>query len=389
MNSEDSYCAKAKDYAKCMRSLLTPTYSGTSEKPERGERSQTYRDLEEKAENLYGISSDLAEKAKDLLVDSDQKNRIKASNRLLAKTLSDLMVSSYLLQAADDESLGVSYSKDELTERDTNIVDSDLMEEVFNVLLNGETNSSHSERNSNVFSSVDEDDFQDVLSKQMEECIELILSQASSSCQKAVAGIGVLGILNIAEAAKLIGKDFVEVFTQCGRISKLYELSCKFFYKSLDSLNTLIGPTASHIASKLAIEWLSKLKESDKIKSVLSEIYGTKKIETAMTNLIVLSSLDTSKFEDAATSMDILKESYKQKAQLVINGTTVLKNIGFLGIAVTAAIPNIKLIEASLYLLFVSYILMLAADYLDAESFEFLDRTAGIQRIMKEHLSPL
>ncbi|MEC4816341.1 MAG: hypothetical protein SAK29_24195 [Scytonema sp. PMC 1069.18] len=101
MNTPVPYLAIAQNYADGVRVLFAPSGESTGE---RGGRAPTSpQELAEQAENLSPVSAALTQALAVQRTDADATVRFQASIRLLAKALTDLEISAYLLQAARDE----------------------------------------------------------------------------------------------------------------------------------------------------------------------------------------------------------------------------------------------------------------------------------------------
>src|SRR5947209_3875844 len=106
MQNLTSYQTLAQAYDDGVRGLFAARSAPTVERGER--KPAAPQELADRAAQLSPVSANLTQAAADLLADTNPDVSIQASTRLLAKALTDLQVSAYLLQAAQDEESGIT-----------------------------------------------------------------------------------------------------------------------------------------------------------------------------------------------------------------------------------------------------------------------------------------
>src|SRR6266487_299644 len=112
MEASNSYLVAAQAYADGVRVLFAPAGAPTGERGGAGPVSHV--DLAAQAEKLSAASAALTAEAEVRLTkDKDPRAQARTSTQLLAKAMTDLEVSAYLLKAAEDEKANISWAEGE------------------------------------------------------------------------------------------------------------------------------------------------------------------------------------------------------------------------------------------------------------------------------------
>ena len=115
MSPSSTFAETAAAYADGVQVLFAGSDVPTGERGGRGPVS--YEDLAAQAEELAPVSEQYTREAEARLADEDPVARIQSATGLMAKALTDLQVSRYLLQAAMDQEEEYEFT-DEDTERE-------------------------------------------------------------------------------------------------------------------------------------------------------------------------------------------------------------------------------------------------------------------------------
>ena len=110
MPSTNSYLDAAREYADGVRVLFAPVGAPTGERGGVGPVSP--QDLATQAEKLLEASAKVTVEAENrLATETDDAAKAQASTQLLAKALTDLEISSHLLNAAGDEEAKIVWTR--------------------------------------------------------------------------------------------------------------------------------------------------------------------------------------------------------------------------------------------------------------------------------------
>lgn len=378
MNPNDAYMPTARAYADGVRVLFAPSGIPTGERGGRGPKSP--KDLAEQADRLSPLSAELTRAAEAQLSDEDPMVRAQASTRLLAKAMTDLEISSFLLQAAVDEEEEVPWVGGEGSERSVSGLGA--TEERLRLLL-GEIESDLGGVERGEMAPKDIKTAQGILLTSIEDTLSLISERAGKTGQAALGGLLGLGVTQVAKAAGVVGMNIAQALGQAEKVTRLYNLFRDFAIKAYDSLVALLGKLLAQKAAKQVVEWVEELKEGKIFSELLERLYGTKKTNHYLKQLVSDSQVDLVKFVIAIQRIDGLDTAYYRQIDL---SDKLLKGLKFLALVPVAALPQCKLLMAALYIILGTYVVLAGADYVDSQKLMLLDRVPGVRRVVEINL---
>jgi len=371
------YSDVAQAYADNVRTLFTPP---AAKQRERGIGGATLSpsELAEQAEKLAPISSQLAVEAANKLAAPDISERVEASNQLLAKALTDLTVSAHLFEAAEDaEAPPPSFTRTARSERSV----SSAPDEMLQIIVGDGAATSKRERAG--ARALRGPEGQQGLSETIEDTIDLISRRTATAGQSALTGLFGIGLVQVGQAAGLVGQSVAGVFGQAEKLSRLYALCRDFALKAYDSVLALLGPVVAKAAGQQVLDWLAQVQEARFIGQFLEKIYRTQETQAALLVIVSNSKASGDKFASVTTEIDQLGEQYARQTALV---EKLLKGLKFLGGIPAAILPYGTLLLAGVYIAIMAYLVFNGADYLDADRLTLLNRVRGIRQVIETNL---
>jgi hypothetical protein len=376
-----SYQALAQSYADGVRGLFAaPSVPSV----ERGERmAMAPQELADRAAQLSPVSTQLTQTTADLLADTNPDVRIQSSTRLLAKALTDLQVSTYLLQAAQDEESGITQLGPSGAERGS--VSLGAIEDYLQLLLSEDAlGPSLAERGQTKPTSIPMARMQ--LSHTVTDALTLILDRASKTAQKALGGVLGLGVAELAQAAGLVGMDIARELGQAEIVTRLYSLFREFVINSYNSVLSLLGQQVAQAVSEQVLEWVNEIRYGRLFSELLEMLYQTKQTGEQLGQVVNDSSVNLEKFVTAIEGVDGLNDRYGQQVDLI---DKLLKGVRFLGAVSAAILPLSRLLVAAVYILLGGYVVLSGADYVDAQKLTLLARVPGVRQVVESNLASI
>lgn len=370
------YSDVAQAYAVNVRNLFTPP---AAKRRERGVGAATLSpwELAEQAEKLSPISNQLAVEAANKLAAQDTSERVEASNQLLAKALTDLTVSAHLFEAAEDAEVQRSSDRAARSERSV----SEAPDELLQIIVGHGAVNSKRERAGTRASS--DPEARVGLLETLEDTIDLISKRTATAGQSALTGLFGIGLVQVGQAAGLVGQSVAGVFGQAEKLSRLYALCRDFALKAYDSVLALLGPVVARAAGQQVLDWLAQVKEARFIGQFLEKIYQTQETQAALSAIVSNSKASGDKFTSATTELNQLGEQYSRQTALI---EKLLKGMKFLGGIPAAILPYGTLLLAGAYIAITAYLVFNGADYLDAHRLTLLNRVRGIRQVIETNL---
>lgn len=379
MEANTPYLAVAQDYAENVRALFATTGAATGERGESSPGSPAA--LAAQAEKLAPLSSSLTAEAENRLVTgADPELRAQASTQLLAKALTDLKVSAYLLQAALDEEENIPWTEGRASER--SVSDAASTEELLQIVV-GETPSAAFSYERSAEPPKDIASARVVLSQTIEDTLALISERTTKTGQSALGGLFGIGLGQVGQAAGLLGQNIAQAFGQADKLSRLYSLFRDFAFKAYESVLALLGPSVAKIAGQQVLNWIGEVKEAKFFNNLLEKLYLTKQTQEALLPMVKESSADRQKFVTAIAEVEKLSQECSRQTALV---DKLLKGIKYLGSVPVAVLPYGGLLMAAIYVAICGYVVLNGADYVDADRLRLLDRRPGVRRIVVANL---
>jgi len=380
MSSSSAFAEIARAYADGVRVLFAPTGAVAGERGGRGPVS--YEDLAVQAEDLAPVSEQFIREAETRLEDGDPMARIQASTSLLAKAITDLQISVYLLEAAMEQEEEYEFAAVE-TEQQRGLSGLGPDEELLG-LITGElqTMTPAVDRGRSTPGSVPDARVQ--LSNSVDDAVDLISSRAGKVGQSALGGLIGIGAAELISAAGIVGMDIAEALGQAETVTRLYELVRSYISGAIESLIALVGRPALEAATDQALDWINEMKEGRLFGELLLKAYGTDQIIEELHLRIAGSQAGLEQFVAAAQDVDKLDSAFHQQIKLA---EKLLKGLRFVGGISAAALPASKLVMAAAYLVLGIYIVLAGGDYVDAPHLQFLNRVPGVRQVVEVRLA--
>jgi flagellin-specific chaperone FliS len=376
MTRDEEYLQKAKAYADGVKVLFAPSGVERGERGGRGPASPT--DLSAQAEKLAATSADLNQVAAAKLSDADPGVRSEAAEQLLAKALTDLQVSAYLLESAQDEEEGIAWNPQQGPERSSRMGGFDTYLEILTAEAKPATTGA--ERGGPAL--LDLTQARKRLKDTVDDVLATISERAGDTGKTALTGLMGLGAADVAKAAGLVGLDIANVLGQGERVTLLYKVARDFIARVYEALLALLGPAVQAAVDQVQ-EWLKELNSGLDFNKLMEKLYGTQLTSQDLHQEIDKSEKPPDQFVATSQAVELLEEGYRKQTKLAGKLLTGVKWVGSLS---TAILPQAKLFLWLAYLLLGGYVVLTGADYVDAEKFRLLDRVPGVRRTVEENL---
>jgi hypothetical protein len=379
MSPTSTFAETAEAYADGVRVLFAASGAPTGERGGKGPIS--YEDLAIQAEELAPVSEELTRAAEAQLADEDPMARIQGATSLMAKAITDLQVSAYLLQAAMDQEDEYEFA-DEETERQRGRSSLGPADDLLSLVL-GEPEAvvPAIDRGTRAPGSVPAARVE--LSDAVDDAIDLISSRAGRVGQSALGGLVGMGAAELAGAAGIVGMDIAEALGQAEAVTRLYELFRSYVTGAIESLIALVGRPALEAATSQALEWVNELKEGKLFGQILQKLYETDKTVEELDMRIAASQAGLEQFVAAIQDVDKLDSAFHQQIKLA---EKLLKGLRFVGGLTAAALPASKLLLAGVYMVLGVYIVAAGGDFVDARRLQFLNRVPGVRQVVEIRL---
>ena len=338
-------------------------------------------DLVAQAESLAPLSADLTQAAAVRLADDDPAVRAQASTSLLAKALTDLEVSLYLLQAAEDEEDGIAWQAGAGPERGGAGLGG--IEERLRLLL-GEVEGGPAAVERGGEGPRDVATARVELSNSVTDALDLISQRASQTGQAALGGLLTLGLAEVAQAAGIVGLDVAKALGVAEKVSRLYSLFRDFAVKAYDALVALLGEQLAGTAAERVMGWLEQFSEGEQFRNLLEKLYETQRTGLDLGRLVAQSPAGLEKFAAAIERVDGLEAAYGRQIDLAEH---LLRGLKMLAFVPGAALPQARLLTAAAYIVLGAYVVWAGADYVDARHVERLNRVPGVRRVVEGQLA--
>jgi hypothetical protein len=377
MSATDEYREAAQAYADGVRVLFAPSGAPAGERGGRGPASP--QDLADQAEKLSALSEELTRAAAAQLADADPAARARASTRLLAKALTDLEVSAYMLQAAEDEDEEVRWAGGQGAERGPG--GQGPPEEYLTLLVAAESGGEAAERGGRP--AVDLATARASLSTSVEDALELIPQRAGKTGQTALDGLLVLGIPQVLEAAGAVGMGIAQALGQAEKVTRLYLLFRGFAVRALEAVTELVGSESIKEVAERVVAWMKEMEKGKVLTELLEKFFETEKTNRYLNRVVSGSGAEPAAFAAAAEAVDGLEAAYRRQADLV---EKLLRGLKFVALVPAAALPQGTLLMAGAYTVLGGYVVLAAADYVDARRLKLLDRVPGVRTVVETKL---
>jgi len=377
MNTPDASLEIAHNYADKVRVLFAASGEPTGERGGRGPNSA--QDLAQQAESLSPVSASLTSVLAVQQTNTDPTVRFQSSVKLLAKALTDLEISAYLYQTAQEEEDGLAGFEKQKGER--SIADLGSIEENLQILLGVAVSSPITERGDREITDISTARIE--LSNIVIDTLGLILERATDTGESALTRVMSLGITELAQAVSFVGMDIAGLLGESEKITRLYNVFRAFFKRAYESVMELLGQELSQTVAKQVLEWIQELKSGTSLSEILERFYQTEKTAQDLQQLANDNPAKLEQFIAAIQSVSKLDATYRQQINWA---KKVLQGLRWFGTLSAATLSQGDLLVASLYITLGGYVILVGADYVDSPKLTLLDCVPGVRRIVENHL---
>ena len=376
MSDPDARQELIREYVAGVRSVLTPPAASGGERGAAGLVSSAA--LAEDAERLDSASHALTSALAADLTGPDPAVRVEASTRLLAKALTDLEVSAFIYQAAQDEEEGLPGGGE--AERGGA---AGASEERLAILL-GKSAAPDAGLERGFTPPVDVPSARVELTHQIDDTLALISRRAQGAGQEAISGLLGLGVTELGKGVVIVGADLARVVGQAERATRLYDLFRGFVANAYSSVLALLGPQLAGVATKKLQELFEKVRQGEPLARLLESLYQTDETRKELDALVRESSADLARFVAAIQAVASLDASFRQQISL---SEKLFKGLRFFALLPTGALPQAKVLAASAYTVLGAYVVLVGSDYVDARRLNLLNLVPGVRALVETNLS--
>lgn len=358
-------------YVDGVRGLLSGSGPAAAE---RGGAATPGADAAAQAEALVPLSADLTRSLSAGLDAPDASARTEAATRLLAKALSDLEVTAFLLQAelgeAEEEAGGSGVGL-RGAERGGGVsgIDDAL------ALLTGDVRPPSAAVRGGA-APMDLETARAALLAAVTDALDLVSERAAQAGQTAIGGVLGLGVAELAQAAALVGTGVAGAFGQGEAAARIVGSVASFAAQATGTVTALLGPVISEAAAEKVLGWVDEIKSGGKMAELVGRLYDTETTAAQVQSLITAGPGDPGPYAAALTIVTGLDEAYFQQIGLA---ERILGKVGFLTLIPAAAVPQARLLVAAVYIGLAGYIVLAGADVVDSPRLTLLKRVSGVR----------
>jgi hypothetical protein len=378
MSTNDAYLEVARAYADGVRVLFARP--GVEAGTRRGRGPVSYSDLGDQAEKLLPISGQLTREASARLDAPEAAVRTQTEAALLAKALTDLEISTALLEAAQDQEAESLWSGGEAQNRRAG--GGQTAEPYLKILLGEELEGSAPGREVEKPTSLAAAR-SDLLGR-CDDTLADILARVTSTGKTALGGLVGLGAAELASAIGVVGMDIAKAIGQAEKVTQLYELFRGYLLKACESIAALLGPQILKSVGEQVSQWVGKVQEGEPIRNLLEKLYETGETRVGLEARIAKSDADLDRFVAALDEVHGLGEAFRQKTSLV---DKILPKVKWLTLVPATVLPQARLLLAATYVVLSGYVVLAGADYVDAPRLKRLGRVPGVRLVVEAHLT--
>jgi hypothetical protein len=379
MDPNETYPDVARAYAEGVRLLLAPPGSVGRERSGRSLVSPA--EMAGRAGELALISAQLTVTAAGRLEHPDPAERAQAELQLLAKALTDLQVSAYLYNAAQQEESGKNLLSNTAVQR-TGRAHAELQSQL-DILTGAAPSITEEVQRSIKRLPLSLEEARKQLPAAAGDALDLIRMRTARTAQGCVTGLVGLGTAELTRALGLIGMDIASALGQAEKATQLYNLFREFLQNALASITALLGKDFLQQACQQAISWAGELGKAKLAGAMLEKLYQTAAAKESLGKLSASSQAGLESFQAAIQDLERLDEQHQKQVDMAGKLAGGLRLVGLIPVA---ALPQARLLMAGAYLLLTAYLLLSGADFVDAPALDWLDRIPGPGRIVESKL---
>jgi hypothetical protein len=386
-----SYSEVAKQYAEGVLQLMMPVAAHATHISQRSSQSavavMSYNAVATQARALLGTSRAVTHAAAERLTSPNPQIRIEAQMQLLTKALTDLAVSQHLLDAAEDEKIGIMPQI--ASQRSAALF---AVDDYLKVLVNGPQRR-NALRNAALPSAYATPELAPAeanlgaaklsLVETLNDAFGSIVTITATHGKAAFAGLLGLGLGNLAKAVGIVGQDVAKILGQGAQASELYRLVNEYVAQAYETILKLIGAQLSGVIVDKALDFFGELKDGALLEDLLVKIYDIDRMRNEMADLIDANASAADNVNRAREDVSQLVEQFKQTMDFVGQLMTGLKYVGMIPLI---AMPQAQLVMSASYAILFAYTVLNGADYADASRVKLLNRVPGVRDLVTASL---
>ncbi len=426
-----NYTELAKQYAEGVLALMMPMSTQATHVSQRGITIASYQAVATQARQLLSVSTQLTAAAAERLTSSNPQLRVEVQLQMLAKALTDIALSQQLLDAAEDEKVGIGPQVAGAS-RTASLFD---VNGYLKVVVNGfgarnsgsgrgvsrsgsspysafastpgftpaspaldygsapagtqadgyggaavleapamigET-SAQAEVNSAKYS----------LADAVGETLASVIEQTSVQGQAAFRGLVSIGLFNLGKAASVVGADIAKYLGYGAEVSDLYRLVNEYVGRAHETILTLLGRELSGLAIEKALDFFNTLKDGSLLGELLEKLYETRKTRDDLAQVVQQSAADLPSYAKAIEGLMQLREQFGGIMEFV---GKLIKGLRFVGMIPAAAMPQAQLVMSASHAVLFTYIILAGADFADSQRIKMLNRVPGVRDLITTNL---
>ena len=424
-----NYTELAKQYAEGVLALMMPMSTQATHVSQRGITIASYQAVATQARQLLAVSTQLTAAAAERLTSSNPQLRVEVQLQMLAKALTDIALSQQLLDAAEDEKVGIGPQVAGAS-RTASLFD---VNGYLKVVVNGFSARSSSQGGSRsgggpnyAFASttgftpanpapdygyapagapaegyggaavleapamIGETSAQAEvksakysLADAVGETLSSVIEQTSTQGQAAFRGLVSIGLFNLGKAASVVGADIAKYLGYGAEVSDLYRLVNEYVGRAHETILTLLGRELSGLAIEKALDFFNTLKDGSLLGELLEKLYETHKTRADLAQVVQQSAADLPSYAKAAEGLTQLREQFGSIMEFV---GKLIKGLRFVGMIPAAAMPQAQLVMSASHAVLFTYIILAGADFADSQRIKMLNRVPGVRDLITTNL---
>lgn len=423
-----NYTELAKQYAEGVLALMMPMSTQATHVSQRGITIASYQAVATQARQLLAVSTQLTAAAAERLTSSNPQLRVEIQLQMLAKALTDIALSQQLLDAAEDEKVGIGPQVAGAS-RTASLFD---VNGYLKVVVNGfaaQGGSRGASRGSaayNAFASTpgfgpanpapdyayapvgaptigfdgaavlespamigetsaqaEVNSAKYSLSDAVGETLSTVIDQTSVQGQAAFRGLVSIGLFNLGKAAAVVGADIAKYLGYGAEVSDLYRLVNEYVGRAHETILTLLGRELSGLAIEKALDFFNTLKDGSLLGELLEKLYETRKTRDDLAQVVQQSAADLPSYAKAAEGLAQLREQFGGIMDFV---GKLIKGLRFVGMIPAAAMPQAQLVMSASHAVLFTYIILAGADFADSQRIKMLNRVPGVRDLITTNL---
>jgi hypothetical protein len=380
-----SYSEVAKQYAEGVLQLMMPVAAHATHISQRGVAVMSYNSVATQARALLGTSRAVTQAAAERLTSPNPQVRIEAQMQLLTKALTDLAISQHLLDAAEDEKIGIMPQI--ASQRSAALF---AVDDYLKVLVNGAARRGAARTGMAAYASPELAPAESNLGaaklslvETLNDALGSIVTITATHGKAAFTGLLGLGLGNLAKAVGIVGQDVAKILGQGAQASELYRLVNEYVAQAYETVLKLLGAQLSGVIVDKALDFFGELKDGALLEDLLGKIYDIERMRNELAGLIDTNALAAENLNRAREDVTALVDQFRQTMDFVGQLLTGLKYVGMIPLT---AMPQAQLVMSASYAILFAYTVLNGADYADASRIKLLNRVPGVRDLVTASL---